>query len=205
MAKSINSNFAPGQKGKALYSDTNFQILGQIIEIVRGQPIKEVFENEIFQPLKMQQTYLYTDPSDTTPFPLYYKDKVLNIPQAMSSFKADGGIVSTVEESTKFIRAFTDGTIYPKHYLDEMTASYNRIFFPLQYGIGLMKFELPRIFTLFQKIPSLIGHSGLSGAFSYYCPDLDLYITGTVNQVASPASSYRMLIELVQILKRALA
>jgi len=34
--KKMKSNFAPGQKGKVSYSDTNYQLLGKIIENVTG-------------------------------------------------------------------------------------------------------------------------------------------------------------------------
>lgn len=201
MSKSLKPNFKPNQKGRALYSDTNFQVLGRIIEIVRGSTIAEVLMNEIFKPLGLEKTYLYTDPQDTKPFPLYYKDTTLNIPKAMTSFKADGGIVSTSDDSMRFVKAFFDGSIFPKSYLEEMTEEFNRIFFPLQYGVGLMKFDFPAIFTLFRKTPILLGHSGLSGAFSYYSALLDVYICGTVNQIANPSNSYRMLVEMMQMLK----
>ncbi len=201
MAKSQSSGFKPNQKGRALYSDTNFQILGRIVEIVRDSTIAEVLMDEIFKPLGLGSTYLYVDSEDKKPLPLYYKDKTLNIPKAMTSFKADGGIVSTLDDCMKFVKAFFDGSIFPKSYLEEMTVEFNRIFFPLQYGVGLMKFDFPSIFTLFRKTPILLGHSGLSGAFSYYSPQLDLYICGTVNQIAYPSNSYRMLVEVMQMLK----
>jgi CubicO group peptidase (beta-lactamase class C family) len=204
MAKLIKPKFAPGQKDKALYSDTNYQILGKIIEIIMQEPINKVYESEIFKQFNTNKTYLYTNPKDITPFTLYYKAKPLNIPLAMTSFQADGGIVSTLDDSMQFIKAFFDGSIFPKSYLEEMTSVFNRIFFPLKYGTGLMKFDFPAIFTLFRKTPLLLGHSGLSGAFEYYCPELDVYVVGTVNQVANPSNSYRLLIEIMQILKKGL-
>ncbi|MBP3965022.1 serine hydrolase domain-containing protein [Paenibacillus lignilyticus] len=42
-AKQMKPYFAPGTKGKALYSDTNYQLLGKIIETVTNQTLNEVF------------------------------------------------------------------------------------------------------------------------------------------------------------------
>lgn len=129
--------------------------------------------------------------------PLYYRSNQLHIPKAMSSFGPDGGIVSNAKDSMLFLRAFFEGKIFPQKYLEVAMSEYNRIFFPLQSGVGIMYYDLPRIFTIFKKLPSLVGHSGLSGAFAYYCPDRELFFTGTVNQIANPGRSYRLLIQLL--------
>lgn len=106
----------------------------------------------------------------------------MDIPKAMSSFGPDGGIVSTVHEGLTFLRAFLDGTLFPEHYLEEMK-QWKGIFFPLQYGHGLMRFKLPRIFSPFKPSPELIGHSGASASFLFHCPDEDLYLADTLNQI----------------------
>ena len=53
----------------------------------------------------------------------------------------------------------------------------------------------PRVdFTLFKEIPPMVGHSGASGAVLYYVPALDLYVSGTVNQIkqrSSPTTCWR--------------
>jgi CubicO group peptidase (beta-lactamase class C family) len=193
IAKAMKTSFAPGQKGKAHYCDTNFQLLGKIIENIREDSIENIFEKEIFTPLQLTKTYMYTGATDQKPVEMYNKDKILLIPLAMASTRADGGIVSTTEESMKFIRGFFMGKFFPKEYIDEMRTNYHGVMFPLQYGMGIMRFKLPLLMTLFHEIPELIGHSGLSGAFDYYCPSKDIYMTGTVNQVSDPSISYKLL------------
>ncbi|SDW07004.1 serine hydrolase [Paenibacillus sp. CF384] len=197
--KQMKPHFAPGTKGKALYSDTNYQLLGQIIETVTNQPLNEVFKQYIYEPLSLSDTYLYTNIHDHTPSPLYYKDSPLHIPLAMASFGPDGGIVSTAEELMRFLRAFMEGTIFPKNYLSELYV-WNKIFFPLQYGKGIAKFKLPRLFSPFKPLPELIGHSGLSGAFAYYSPKHDLYLCGTVNQISPPSLSYKLMLRIINTL-----
>jgi CubicO group peptidase (beta-lactamase class C family) len=196
MSKKMPPKFAPDTKGKAHYSDTNFQLLGKIIEIIYGKNIGSLMQEVIFQPLGLKQTYMYADATDKTPAVMYFKNKPLDICKAMTSFGADGGIVSTSAETMVFLKAFFNGYFFPKTYLPELY-TWNSVMFPLEYGVGIMKFQLPSIFTLFRKMPAFIGHSGLSGAFAYYIPEKDVFLAGTVNQINNPGTSYKMLIEIV--------
>jgi D-alanyl-D-alanine carboxypeptidase len=196
MSKKMTPLFAPNTKGKAHYSDTNFQLLGEIIERIYGKKIAEVMNDVIFQPLGLKQTYMYADATDKTPTVMYFKNKPLDICKAMTSFGADGGIVSTSAETMIFLKAFFNGKFFPTTYLPELY-KWNSVMFPLEYGVGIMKFQLPAIFTLFRKMPAFIGHSGLSGAFAYFIPEKDVYLAGTVNQIHNPGTSYKMLIQIV--------
>ena len=200
MSKKMTPKFAPDTKGKAHYSDTNFQLLGKIIENIYGKTIAEVMNEVIFQPLTLKQTYMYADVVDKTPAVMYFKNKPLDICKAMTSFGADGGIVSTSAETMVFLKAFFNGTFFSTTYLPELY-KWNSVMFPLEYGVGIMKFQLPAIFTMFKKMPAFIGHSGLSGAFAYYVPDKDIYLAGTVNQIHNPGTSYKMLIQIVSSMK----
>jgi CubicO group peptidase (beta-lactamase class C family) len=204
IAKRQPAKFAPGTPGKAHYSDTNFQLLGGIIKAVTQQSIGAVFTSNIFEPLQLSRTYLFDQQTTDLPIDLNYKSAPLRIPQAMSSFQADGGIVSTTAETMKFVQAFFGGKLFDPKHIATMTSEYNRIFFPLQYGVGIMKVELPRIMTLWRKFPILLGHSGLSGAFAYYAPELDVYFSGTLNQVSNPGKSYRFLIQTLQAVQQQL-
>lgn len=195
-ARTLRPAFVPGARGRALYSDTNFQLLGRMVERLHGAPFAEVVRKAICAPLGLTRTYLYTDPHDTRPAPLYFKQAALRIPQAMASFGADGGVVSTASELMTFLQAFFAGRLFPAAYLQELPP-WNRIFFPLTYGLGVARFQLPRLFSPFQPAPELIGHSGLSGAFAFYAPARDVYLAGTVNQVAHPDLSFRLMLNLL--------
>jgi len=200
MSKKMSPKFAPNTKGKAHYSDTNFQLLGKIIANIYEKDIGTVIQELVFQPLELKQTYMYADANDKIPAVMNYKNKPLNIPKAMTSFGADGGIVSTSEETMVFLKAFFNGYFFPKSFLPELY-KWNRVMFPLEYGVGIMKFELPSIFTMFRKMPALIGHSGLSGAFAYYASTKDVYLAGTVNQINNPGTSYKMLLKIASSFK----
>ncbi|HCA82210.1 MAG TPA: alkaline D-peptidase [Flavobacteriales bacterium] len=197
-ARTISPAFFPGTNGKALYSDTNFQLLGKIIENITGHSYAQAVDLRISKVLGLKTTYVYSDETDRTPLCLYYKRNPLSIYKAMSSVQVDGGIVSNATESMVFFRAFFNGQLFPKSYLEELY-SWNKIFFPLQYGVGITRFKVPWFFSPFKSIPEIIGHSGLSGAFAYYCPAKGLYLTGTVNQIHSPSVSYQMLIRILNL------
>ncbi len=189
--------FAPGTKNKANYSDANFQLLGKIIETITNKSYSENCQVSIIQPLGLTSTYLYQDAEDQTPKTLYYKGNKLTIPQAMISFSSDGGMVSTSADMLIFIQAFFSGKLFPSTYLDELQ-QWNKIFFPMRAGIGIHLFKLPWMFNPTGAVPYFIGHSGLSGALAFYSPSENMYVVGTVNQVAHPDISFKVMIKLTQ-------
>jgi CubicO group peptidase (beta-lactamase class C family) len=199
--KAIKPLFIPGSKNKANYSDANFQLLGKIIEIITNKSYSENCNEAIIKPLGLAKTYLYQNAKDTIPKSLYYKANELNVPKAMTSFGCDGGIVSTSADMLIFIEAFFFGKLFPSKYINELQ-EWNRIFFPMRSGIGLHLFKLPWIFNPTGAVPYFIGHSGLSGALAYYCPKENIYVVGTVNQVAHPDISFKAMIKLTRKLMK---
>lgn len=195
--KNMRSFFRPSSGSMAHYSDANFQLLGLIIEKITGKPYAEACLERIMQPLALTHTYVYQDEKDTLPKALYYKTKELYIPKAMTSFGADGGIVSTSEDMMVFIQAFFQGKLFPATYISEMQ-KWRKIFFPMRSGIGFYKFELPWLLNPMGAVPVFIGHSGLSGALAYYCPEEDVFVVGTVNQIANPDLSFKTMIKLTR-------
>lgn len=199
--KSLKPHFVPGTRGKAHYSDTNFQLLGRIIETITNKPYSENCHNLIFSQIGLSKTYFYTDCTDVTPKALYYKANELRIPKAMTSFGSDGGIVSTSPDMLKFIEAFFTGKLFPSEYLNQLQ-EWNRIFFPMRSGVGIHLFKLPWFFNPTGAVPYFIGHSGLSGALAFYCPKENIYVVGTVNQVAHPDISFKTMIKLTLAIKK---
>jgi CRISPR/Cas system CMR-associated protein Cmr5 small subunit len=61
------------------------------------------------------------------------------------------------------------------------------------------RFKLPWFFDPTGAVPELIGHSGLSGTLAYYRPKHDLFIVGTVNQIAYPDKSFKTAIKLIRM------
>ena len=196
-SKLLKARFIPGTLGKAHYSDTNFQLLGRIVEMIHQKPLEELIRTQIAEPLGLKNAYLYRDVNDTTPKCMYFERNELNIPKAMVSFGPDGGIVSTSNELMDFLVAFFTGKFFPANQFS-MMQQWNKIFFPMESGVGLHRFKLPWFLNPFGQVPEMIGHSGLSGALAYFIPSKNTYITGTVNQIAYPDRSFRLAISLMQ-------
>ena len=196
-SKALPAYFPPGQKRRAHYSDTNFQLLGKILENLTDQSLQVQIEQSICQVLDLNHTYLYVDCNDRGPKPLYFQSQALWIPKAMVSFGADGGMVSTSGDMCRFIEAFFTGKLFPLEYIDQLQV-WNALFFPLYAGIGVHRFKLPWLLNPLGTIPTLIGHSGLSGALAFQGLGRDLYIAGTVNQIAYRSTSFKLAIQLIQ-------
>lgn len=192
------SPFAAPDSGKSHYSDTNYQLLGALIEVVTELTLADVFKERIFNPMEMADTYLYDHerPPVVEPLPFYYKNNQLRLPLAMTSERGAGGAVSTMADSHRFLRAYFDGKLFNKAHFEQMT-NWNRMFFPMHYGYGLWRFQLPRWLTLFRKMPEFIGHAGANGAMAFYNPDKDVYITGTLNQLDDPARQFKFMPKVV--------
>ena len=174
---------APPASGRSYYSDTNYQLLGAVIERLTGQTYDQAMQVRICAPLGLENTQVLqgTDAG----LPVYHKDALLNVPQMLTSMGPDGGIISTPDEMLTFLRAFMQGRLFKPERASQMR-QWNRLFFPLQYGYGLMRIKLPRWMTLFRSTPELIGHSGASGSFAFYAPVPDIYLIGTFNQMDAP-------------------
>ena len=185
LVKRLKPKFKPGAKGKAAYSDTNYQLLGRIIETVTGKPIGDLFDEFVFSELGLQNTYAYSDSHDNTPTPFYYKAKQLSLPNYMISITVEGGIVSTASEVMLFLKEFFNGRFFPKEKINELKR-WNLILPPpgmFYFGIGLEKLFTPRIISPFKPIREVLGFWGQTGSFAFYHPDSDLYFCGTTNQI----------------------
>jgi len=196
----LTPRFAPSTPGKAFYSDTNYQLLGAIIEAVTGTTYETALDQRVLAPLALSDTYPFTletvDRYATVAEMMYGRRRV-TIPRAMASARADGGIVSTARDGIRFLESFMAGQLFPAEYLNEMQSHWNPIFPPMKYGLGMMQFALPRYCTMFKPLPAMVGHSGASGAVLYYVPELDLYVSGTVNQIERRSLSHNLLARLV--------
>ncbi len=185
LIKNLSPNFKPGAKGKAAYSDSNYQLLGRIIENVTGKPIGEVFHHYIFSQMDLSHTYLFHELDDHTPVPFYYKSDKLWLPRYMASVGVEGGIVSTAEELMLFVKTFFNGRFFPKERINDLK-QWNLLLPPpglFYFGIGLEKLWTPRILSPKKPITEIIGFWGQTGSFAFYNPDSDLYFCGTTNQI----------------------
>jgi len=190
--KDLKPNFQPGTDTS--YSDTNYQLLGRIIEIITGKPLHIVFENYLFHPLGLKQTWLVGQPeTQRVTFgavaDVFLKDKNINKIRTNGSYWADGDIVSTANEMIIFLKALNDGEIIRKKTL-KLMHNWRKLDFPLEYGYGTMHFNLPPFLAKWIHLPPLWGHSGSTGSFLYYSKDQNIYLAGSINQAESESKPF---------------
>ena len=69
---------------------------------------------------------------------------------------------------------------------------------PIEYGYGMMRFAIPRFIPPFRRVPAVIGHTGATGSWLFYCPEMDLYLCGTVDQATAAPLPFRYLPRLLR-------
>jgi len=201
--KDLKPNFQPG--AGASYSDTNFQLLGKIIEAITLKPLHIVYEDFIFRPLGFKRTWLigHSEPQfapSATPADVFYKNVNITETRSNGAYWAEGGIVSTAEEMIIFLKALNDGRIVSRDTL-KLMHHWHKLQFPLQYGYGTMCFKLPWFINKVMKVPPLWGHSGSTGSFLYYSEDLNLYMAGSINQVDAKSKPFRLMLKVMKAIE----
>ena len=101
-------NFAPGSR--FLYSNTNFLLLGRIIEKLTKKKLGDVLRERIFKPLGMDQTMLAADIDTVIPNLAtgYLGDAATGFRRAAHAYPqgGEGGLTSTVEDLLIWSRHF---------------------------------------------------------------------------------------------------
>jgi D-alanyl-D-alanine carboxypeptidase len=196
----LKPNFPPGTD--ASYSDTNFQLLGKIIERITSKPLHTVYEDFFFRPLVLNHTWLVgrSEPllaPGAAPADVFDDDINITRTRSNGAYWADGGIVSTAEEMIIFLKALNEGRIIRRDSL-KLMHSWHKLHFPLQYGYGTMYFSLPEFISRLLNVPPLWGHSGSTGSFLYYSEDRNLYLAGTINQTESKSKPFRLMMSVMK-------
>jgi D-alanyl-D-alanine carboxypeptidase len=197
-------------KQKVRYCDTNFQLLIAIIKAVTGGSLHAAFSDLLYHPLGLAHTYHPgTRPDAPEPAGLWADREPMHIPLAMASF---GDLISTVDDMLVFMRGLMRGKVFDDPAtLDLMTSHWNTFGFslnpvrispgwPIEYGLGMMRFKIPRLFSGFRTIPPVVGHSGATGSWLFYCQELDVLLAGTVNQLSAGAVPFRYIPKILQAL-----
>ncbi|MGP3958057.1 serine hydrolase domain-containing protein [Nonomuraea sp. 3N208] len=121
LVKKSRSQPRTGEPGeKYFYSNTNYMLLGMIIEKVTGRSLAAEFARRLFVPLGMSRTYLPVKPPEGIKGPHghgYSTDaegKVHDMDRLNASFgHGAGGVISTARDISAFSRAFHLGKLLP--------------------------------------------------------------------------------------------
>ncbi len=146
--------FEPGAKFS--YSNTNYIVLGLIVEAVTGNPIGAELRQRIFEPLGLRSTLFAS--SQRIPgahahgYLVSGKNKLQDVTGVSPSYAwAAGAIVSTASDIARFYRALLGGQLLPPDLLQAMET------FEDDYGLGLFHVKLP--------CGEIVGHDGAIAAY----------------------------------------
>lgn len=174
---------APGTR--LHYADTNYHLLGMIIEHITGSPFHKVLSDFIYEPLGMVHASMlgYSTPLEQPAHPIadfFMNGKKINdLPGYAQLDYAGGGVVAPMGDLLKFMKALVNHQLVSKSTLDQMR-TWKRFLVFNEYGYGIMNFKgFPLIMP--GKLSSW-GHAGATGAFLFYNPRFEAYLAGTFNE-----------------------
>ncbi|MGW5498352.1 serine hydrolase domain-containing protein [Streptomyces olivaceoviridis] len=152
------------------YSNTNFVVLGQLIEHVTGVPMATQYEKRIFQPLGLKNTsYVHPQTTITGSYARgYVRDDDTTLPlvdsteQTVSWAQSAGAVISNSADLNRFFAAIVSGKLVPQPQLREMMSMVPVNADGTQsYGLGLRGRKLSCGVTVY-------GHTGtVQGYYTY--------------------------------------
>lgn len=114
------------QPGKHFeYSNTNYALLALIIEKASGLPYPDYLARTFFQPLQMQDTYVYTQADSATAMQSYYQTGKKFRIEFLDMVYGDKNIFSTVRDLYKWDQALRSGQLFSKGVLDSAYSGYS--------------------------------------------------------------------------------
>lgn len=198
--------FEPGRKH--FYSDTNYLLLGLVIESITQKPFHVVMHEMIFDPLKMENSYIngFSLPKAEPLLPsahIYlYNTNFTDNKQVAQIDYAGGGVIAPLSEYLIFMKALVNHRLVRGDTLDRMIHDDVRMGFPVlgfRYGYSVWKptaipVLMPRKFYCW-------GCVGSTGAFMFYHPQTESYIIGTFNDQSYTSRALRfMFMKIVNVL-----
>lgn len=167
----------------AHYSGLNAGLLAQVAAEITAEPFPELLHRGIFAPLGLHHT-APAEPTGQDYAAIMTAEGPVRGPRYLAGAVASGGIISTAREQVHFIRAFHEGELFERRHITD--PAFRRIqLAPLQYGAGMMSMTAARSSSELPA-PEILGHSGSTGSFAFYCPSRELFLAGTINTVLSP-------------------
>ncbi|MCK8817577.1 beta-lactamase family protein [Natroniella sulfidigena] len=196
----LETKSPPGEKLN--YTDTNYHLLGLIIENITEMQFHEVLKEYIFNPLGMDHSFMlhYSTPKKESSYPmadLYIQGKRINDLQGYAGIDyAGGGVVATNQDLLKFMKALATYQIVSEATLKKMMKDPAKLHFGIGYGYGIWQFKT--IPLLMPKKYNSWGCVGVTGVFMFYHPELDTYLIGNFNDLSYQRKSLRFMLKVIK-------
>ncbi|MDO6427679.1 serine hydrolase [Thalassotalea sp. 1_MG-2023] len=192
------------------YSDTNYLLLGIIIEKLSGMSLADNYQADIYSRSQMNASYLEWYETNTNKGPAHHYSNLApygineNIDVIASGLNtsfdwAGGGIVSSIEELNFYVNNLFNNKLFQDiDTLKKMQQTVNVKDDNFSYGFGLKRKE----YQLAHKTVVVYGHDGAWGSGMYYIPATGTSIVFTLNQTAPQKKDW--LLEILRGLDKAL-
>lgn len=170
-------NFQAGTRWQ--YSNTNYLLLGKVIEAVEGIPFNQVLKNRLFSPLSLDSSYL--DTYDTYTLKKtgyfwhtgqYFNDGFVSL---MSATWAAGGVVSTPNDFASWCHQLCRGDVLSASSMDKMRTGHDFGGGNI-YGMGIEEIQYkgkPYLMHGGTTMQNSEMHYSLESDFSVVTMDLD--------------------------------
>ncbi|MBP6472646.1 MAG: beta-lactamase family protein [Chloroflexi bacterium] len=170
-----DANFEPGVRYS--YSNTNYTLLGMVIEAAAEMPLAEAYRTHIYEPLGMASTFLdcYEEPlMDVVHGYTGTGDAMTDITELHESVGwSAGGLVSTAADLVAFARGLFGGALFDD---PETLAAMTTPALGSSYGLGVM------------LQGDYVGHAGYIAGFRSvlnYAPESDTVVVMLYNHDAA--------------------
>jgi D-alanyl-D-alanine carboxypeptidase len=148
------ADYPPGEK--VVYSDSNFVLLGRIIELVTGQPVGEVIRTQVVEPLGLTGTRMPADDEPNVPDTslgsyMPVDGNLVAVPDLNPTFAwTAGAMTSTAADLAVLARELTDSTLLtPELQAERLTITqFTGAVANAGYGLGVI------------QLRNLTGHTG---------------------------------------------
>ena len=203
--KNRKPHFPPGKK--FYYTDTNYYLLGFIVEEITGMPFHETLKERIFESLDMKHSYMLhsSEPIEDPGFPIadfYLKGEKMTDLKVFTDTGnyvgidyAGGGVVAPMEDLLKFMTSLVNHEIIEKETLDIMMSDKAKFGLGIDYGYGIW---------MLKTIPLLMpgkfnswGVVGVTGAFMFYHPRTESYLIGNLNDTHFERKGVRFMLKVL--------
>jgi CubicO group peptidase (beta-lactamase class C family) len=190
-------NFTPGKAFE--YTNTNYDILGLLIQTVSGQPYEEYIEENIFAPLDMSQSYTSLEDARAGNMTRgYYPvfgittayDRIMPYSQIV---KPSAGLFSSAEDLTHYLIAhlndgqYAGNSILSPESMDELHTPGIQFSENTGYAMGWSVFSFPDMApaTPNNSVPTGISHAGEWVGYTsllVFIPELETGIVLLINK-----------------------
>lgn len=198
----MSPQFIPGQGYH--YTDTEYVLLALIIENVSGLTLDQFFKLYFFKPLNMNSSYInLKSTAINISFPIskfYASEFELSSLKSLSADWGGGGLVSTTKDLISFLKALNEDKIVNKetrltmqNWVDETMG--------MHYGFGIRQVSFGELTNTKTNL-QIIGHNGSTGSFLWYCPQLDTYLSGTLNQLEASKNALILVYDVLKTIDK---